>query len=118
MTDFREGDRVKVEFEGVVGELFNPNDIDFHGWVGVNRQPIQPRHITLIERAKPKLKIGQVWESKQGIRREITNKRGNKLAYWVDVTFVNSKDEYFGGSSTEHFFKHYAHKLINEGHNG
>ena len=117
MTDFRKGDRVKVEFEGVVGELFNPNDIDFHGWVGVNRQPIQPRHITLIEREKPELKVGQVWECNSGIRREITEIRKGKLSCWVDEILNGLDDGYFWGCSVEHFLEFFTHKLIGGGQN-
>ena len=60
MTDFKVGDRVKVEFEGVVQKWKEDGFVS--SFVCVNGTLLQPENLTLLERAKPELEVGQVYK--------------------------------------------------------
>lgn len=59
MNDFKPGDRVKVEFEGEIGAV--SRGYSDRGLYSVGSYLIYKDHITLLERAKPKLEVGQVY---------------------------------------------------------
>lgn len=69
MTDFKEGDKVKVEFEGVVDFVQGPyTNIIFKdtvyngdGTLILERFSAPHEFLTLLEPAKPELAVGQVY---------------------------------------------------------
>ena len=118
MTDFKVGDRVKVEFEGVVVEKREDNPLmqylnfqcveDQYG----NKHTFTIAHLALIERAKPKLEVGQVWKCEKRRGRKILAFHDYEVAYSLEgCTGIHVQDE-------ESFIEDLAHELISEGENG
>jgi len=110
MTDFKPGDRVRVEFEGEIYEKADRYFFMVEDKYG-NRYDFPSHHITLIERAKPELKVGQIWSDG---RHEyiIIGFYNDYVVYWSKT--VNRAFN----SPINSFYKYYAHKLIGEAENG
>jgi hypothetical protein len=106
MRDFKVGDKVKVEFEGVVDDIKN-------GHAEINKRFYPCKNLTLLEPAKPNLEVGQVWKETHNdwLRR--------KILMITETTVFYSCDEYRIDYSCEieQFIKDYAHKLISEDDN-
>ena len=112
---FEVGDKVRVEFEGVVDndsdlagriEVDIPNDI-----LNISRSFMpyfNPKNLTLIEPAKPGLEVEQVWRSNGGYDRTIRIIESGRVCYW------NHKIKNFNDCSIEIFLEDYAHKLLEE----
>ena len=56
--------------------------------------------------AKIELKVGQIYEGKDGLQREVIGVRGNSCAFYFDGRYA--------GGSTDLFLQNYTHKLISE----
>ena len=112
MTDFKVGDKVKVEFECeiCIDKAYDINFYRVEDKYGA-RYDFPSHHITLIERAKPELKVGQIWSDG---RHEyiIIGFYNDYVVYWSKT--VNRAFN----SPINSFYKYYAHKLIGEAENG
>lgn len=112
MTDFKVGDRAKVEIDPVMILENNGSESAITDMCGVETFIIPNRFLKLIERAKPKLEVGQVWKDRNGEKREIISIRKSQVCIW------DFQENYFNDHSFEYFANTLAHELITEGENG
>jgi hypothetical protein len=110
---FEVGDKVKVEFEGVVMQMTDKKSYQkIYDKAQDHHFYIENEHLTLIEPAKPELEVGQCWECKKGTTRNLYEIFEGKWFYRRQEIGAH----FWGGDScsVEYFKRHYAHKLISE----
>lgn len=85
VREFKVGDKVKIEFEGVVKKISEhpidgkiPYVVNF--WHGEMKCLLE--HLTLIEPAKPELAVGQVWESRDGLKYTVRIIENGRVCFW------------------------------------